>query len=172
MGFWSQLFVDETAFWTSPYNAQSTLAVVQRGFPRLMFSTQNYGTILQIRPRNNRIGGVTVYTAEVEATNVPGGSQIRTNVRLRTRTIVRYATAFATVAVVGLVLVAAGVGVSIPLVGSANLVVYGVLGTFVFTGQTLLMGRVRKGVSKRLARALAAAGAAPVPAPPSRTSET
>jgi hypothetical protein len=101
----------------------------------------------------------------VHATNIAGGSQIETTVHPRSRAVGHTALGCAAVAAVGALVALAHLHFSVLWVQGPPLLFFAGFGTLLFSVQLLGMGRVRRAASKRLARAMAAAGATQLSAP-------
>jgi Protein of unknown function (DUF2510) len=156
MGWGADLFRDDVATWRSPHDPVSAIAEIARSFPWLMFRVANSGPSVRVAPRaRNR----PVYVMNIDATRIAGGSQIETTVHPRSRGIARAAIGCATAAAVGAAVDLAPVHVSFLWLQGPSVLLFAGFGTLVFSVQLSLMGRVRRTASRRLARALAGAGA-------------
>ncbi len=162
MGWGADLFRDDVASWRSPQDSASAVAAVARSFPWLMFRVKSSGSSLRVAPRSR---GGPLYVMNIDATNIAGGSQIETTVHPRSRAVAHTAFGCAAVAAVGAVVALAHRHFSVLWIQGPSLLLFAGFGTLLFSVQLLGMGRVRRAASKRLARAMAAAGATQLSAP-------
>jgi len=157
MGWGADLFRDDTATWRSPQDPVSAVAAIARSFPWLMFRVKNSGSSLRVVPRSR---GGPLYVMTIDATNIAGGSQIETMVHPRSRSVAHTAIGCAAAVAVGAVVHFGHLRISLLWwLQEPSVALFAGFATLLFSVQLLGMGRVRRSASKRLARAMATAGA-------------
>ncbi|MDP9336126.1 MAG: DUF2510 domain-containing protein [Actinomycetota bacterium] len=112
-----------------------------------------------------RSRGGPLYVIDIDVTSVDGGSQIETTVHPASGSVALFAIACAAVTALGLVFTFTHAQIQLFWLDASSMLVLGFFATIVGFSQLLAMGIVRKGASKRLAWAMAAAGATG-PSPP------
>jgi hypothetical protein len=158
MGWWSSLFETDDAVWESAASPDQAIAAIANTYSSWRYRTIDEGSSLRVVPRRGGRGGGPVYAIQFEASPAGTGSRIDSHVEPFTRGVVKGIALSAAVAVVGLLLVFAGVELQF-------LVVLGALGILVSSIQLSLMGLVRKSVSKRLVGKMHVVGMYEAPGP-------
>lgn len=154
---WDDLFRGDFGTWHVQCDPGSAFASLNRNYSRFSYRVTTSGWRLQIAPRTQRGGPLWIVTADVYS--IAGGTELRTRVDLRTGYLVRMVRNALVVAAIGLVLTLLNVTTTVPLPLGEGLnwllLTLGGGAAVVGSIQVLLMGVVRRSVTRKLTQSIA-----------------